>query len=149
MRKLRLERWGHLPKVIELARNGAVLWLCRTDDPGRTALLPPTDLGKDSGLIITAVIDLCQQKTSVSHPVLIPVTPTAQLCQQLGAHLKRMVHSAGWWQLSLIMIISLLETPGPVGFLLVIFQIRLCWECRRNKLACSLMSKSCEQQDNR
>lgn len=45
---------------------------------------------------------------------------------------------------SLIMIISLLETPGAVGFLLVIFQIRLCWECRRDKLTCSLMSESCE-----
>ena len=45
---------------------------------------------------------------------------------------------------SLIMVISFLETPGPAGFLLVIFQSRLCWECRRDKLACSLMSKSCE-----
>lgn len=43
-RKLRLERLSNVPKVTQLANDGARLSSCRLYDPGLTGLLLPADL---------------------------------------------------------------------------------------------------------
>lgn len=143
-RKLRLERLSNVPKVTQLANDGARLSSCRLYDPGLTGLLLPADLQE-----LWAAPYCCDWPASTrnlsSKPCAHPRETYCILAQAAGS-----APEANGMQIQAVESVPvdkncllsvnyfLLETSSDSGFLLVILKIRLCWECRRAKLVCSL-----------